>query len=169
MADPLDSEFTAQNPIVAAANRIREQRMIDAALRPDSEQTTFEDAQSGLMAFAAALTVGIKRLNAIVGERHGVKLIRLEKPLRLRVRFREKRVALDLDDIHQLIIISGEGFDGEWQFDPQSDVPALMNLSKLSSDEGYGERLTASTLLRLIAEDAQLPRPPELDAGPLQF
>ena len=169
MPDPMETAFTAQNPIVEAANRIRDQRAIDSVLRSDAHTATFDDAESGLAAFAAGLLVGIKRLNAIIGERTGVKLIRLEKPLRLRLRFREKRVALDLDDIHQLIRISGEGFDGDWQFDTQSEAPTLINLSKLSTDAGYGDGLTPSTLLRLIVQDAQLPRPPELDAGPLQF
>ena len=67
-------------------------------------------------------------------------------------------------------MIHGHGLDGEYQFDASSDVPALINLSKLSTEAGYGEALTGSLLLKRIAEEAELPRPAHLDgSGPLQF
>ncbi len=62
----------------------------------------------------------------------------------------------------------GLGLDGEYQFDPGAAVPALINLSKLSTEAGYGEPLTPSRLLKTIAADAELPRPAHLDAlGPI--
>ena len=96
--------------------------------------------------------------------------MRLEKPLRLRLRFGTKRISLDLDRERQLVIVAGEGLDGEYQFDTSADVPALINLSLLSTEEGYGEPLTGSALLKTIAADAELPRPAHLDApGPMRF
>jgi hypothetical protein len=87
----------------------------------------------------------------------------------LRLRFRDKRVALDLDAARQLVVVSGEGLDGEYQF-VGADVPALMNLSKFSTDAGYRDALTGSDFLKTIAADAQLPRPAHLDEpGPMRF
>ncbi len=169
MPDPFEEDFTAQNPIVAAASKIRARREIEKALDDSGQPAAYEDAESALKAFGKQLQVGIKRLNAIIGERTGVKFIRLERPLRLRLRFGEKRVALDLDDMHQLVRITGEGLDGEYQFAPQPGVPALINLSIVSTQAGYGEALTASVLLRELAKDAQLPPPPSHGQGPLQF
>ncbi len=95
--------------------------------------------------------------------------MRLENPLRLRLRFRDKRIALDLDAARQLVLIAGGGFDGEYQF-IDADVPALMNLSHLSTEEGYRDPLTGSGLLKAIAADAELPRPAHLDEpGPMRF
>ncbi len=169
MADPMKPEFTAQNPIVAAAERIRARRTIEAAADGESgARRDFDDAESGLRAFATSLADGIVRINAIVGERNGIRLIRLEKPFRLRIRFGEKRISLDLDDVHQLVRIGGEGFDGEYQFVPSAAVPALINVSIVSTEAGYGEALTASSLLKKIAQDAELPRPSHLDrSGPI--
>jgi hypothetical protein len=171
MPDPFDEEFTAQNPIVAAAMRIRAQREIEKAV--DSTQggaIAYEDAESAFDAFGNLLQSGTKRLNSILGERNGVKFVRLERPPRLRLRFGDKRVILDLDEVQQLVRISGIGFDGEWQFEPEAPVPSLINLSKISTEEGYGEPLTPSSLLKAIAQDAELPRPPHLDgSGPLSF
>ena len=172
MADPMKPEFTAQNPIVEAAMRLRARRelgeVIDAATGEPIERKP-EDAEESLRLFGDHLAGGVKRLNSILGQ-NGVKLVRLERPLRLRVRFQDKRVTIDLDDVHQLVRIAGGGFDGEYQFDPGSKVPALINLSKLSTDAGYGERLTPSSFLKQIAQDVELPRPPHLDSpGPLQF
>lgn len=161
-------EFTAQNPIVAAAEKIRARRAVEAAADGEEPRRDFDDAESGLRAFAKSLADGIVRINAIVGERDGIRLVRLEKPLRLRVRFRDKRVALDLDDVHQLIRVAGEGFDGEYQFVPNAAVPALMNVSIVSTEAGYGDALTASSLLKTVARDAELPRPSHLDrSGPI--
>jgi hypothetical protein len=173
MADPLDPEFTAQNPIVAAAARIRARRdlgtVIDANTG-DAVERKPEDAEESLAAFAKRLGDAVKRLNSILGNRNGVKLIRLEKPLRLRLRFGEKRVTIDLDDVHQLVRITGIGLEGEYQFDLDADVPSLINLSKISTEAGYGDRLTASSLLKLLAQDAELPQPSHLNGpGPLQF
>ncbi len=126
------------------------------------------NVRAQLAAFGVALQEGAKRLNAIVGRDAGVRFVRLEKPLRLRLRFREKRVALDIDEAQQLVRITGGGLEGDYQF-AQTEVPALINLSKLSTDEGYREPMTASALLKLVAQDAELPRPAHLDQGPLQF
>ena len=169
----MEPEFTAQNPIVEAASRIRARRelgaLIDAATG-EAVPRKPEDAAESLEAFAKALWAGAKRLNSIIGTRDGVKVVRLEKPLRLRVRFREKRVTMDLDEVHQLISIKGADLDGEYQFDLSAAVPALINTSQLSTEGGYGEALTASSLLKTLASDAELPRPQHLDApGPIQF
>jgi hypothetical protein len=172
MPDPMEPEFTAQNPIVAAASRIRARREIEKAIDAADSGTPRrpEDAEESLQLFGQQLVMGCKRLNAILGQRNGVKFIRLERPLRIRLRFREERVSLELDDVHQLVRISGHGLDGEYQFDPDSAMPALINLSKISTEEGYGERLTPSSLLKSIASEAELPLPDRLNApGPLQF
>jgi hypothetical protein len=166
-------EFTAQNPIVAAAEKIRARREIGAAIDSVASQAGArkpEDAEESLRAFSLRLADGCTLLNSIVGAAKGAKLVRLEKPLRVRLRFGDKRVALDLDEVNQLVRISGCGLDGDYQFDLDAPVPSLINLSKLSTEEGYGERVTSSWLLKTIARDAELPRPPHLDgSGPLQF
>lgn len=171
MADPFDEEFTHQNPIVAAAMRIRARKEVARVLDADEQQpVAYEDAESAFGVFGAQLQMGTKRLNSILGERNGVKFVRLEKPPRLRLRFGEKRVSLDLDEVHQLVRVQGLDLDGEYQFDPDQSVPSLINLSKLSTEAGYGEALTPSSLLKLIAQDAELPRPPHLSgSGPLSF
>lgn len=166
--DHIDSE---PNPIVALAQRLRARQDIERAI--DSATPAFEpgagDARSQLDAFALALAIGAKRLNSILG-RGGVTFVRLEKPLRVRLRFRDKRVSLDLDETRQLVSVAGGGVDGEYQFDPGADPPALLNLSQLSTEPGYGVALTPNVLLKKIAEDAELPRPAGLDGlGPLQF
>jgi hypothetical protein len=171
MPDPFDEEFTSQNPIVAAAMRIRSRKEIDRVVDANPDQAVpFEDADSAFAAFGARLQIGAKRLNSILGQRTGVKFIRLEKPPRLRLRFGEKRVSLDLDEVHQLVRVSGLDLDGEWQFDPDAQVPSLINLSKISTEAGYGQALTPSSLLKSIAQDAELPRPSHLNGpGPLSF
>jgi hypothetical protein len=173
MPDPMDPEFTGQNPIVAAAQKIRARREVGKAIDASTGDVTArkpEDAEESLRLFAEHLAAGIKRLNAILGERNGVKLVRLERPLRLRLRFGDQRVALDLDDVHQLVRLRGLELDGDYQFDPNSGVPALVNLSKISTEAGYGEPLTASSLLKQLASDAELEPPPHLHGlGPLTF
>jgi hypothetical protein len=169
MADPLEPEFTAQNPIVAAASRIRAKREIDRAIDAggDDAAPQPEDAEQLLALFHQRLQEGVKRLESILGP-GSVRIVRFEKPLRLRVRFRDKKVSLDLDDVHQLVRVSGLELDGDYQFDQSAATPALINISKISTDAGYGEALTASSLLKRIAQDAELPRPPHLDGhGPL--
>ncbi|MBV9972919.1 MAG: hypothetical protein JO135_06255 [Candidatus Eremiobacteraeota bacterium] len=165
-----DEEPEPSNPIVAAAMRIRARR--DLAGEIDSATSrgmqSFEDAEQSLRAFADRLRAGIERVNSILGKQ-GVKLIVLERPLRIRLRFREERVALDLDEVHQLIRVSGADLAGEYQFDPDAPLPALINLSKISTEAGYGERLTAASLLKKLTADAELPRPPHLDEPPLKF
>jgi hypothetical protein len=172
MPDPMDPEFTGQNPIVAAATRIRARRDLETAIDSATSglaQRTPEDAEASLRLFIEHLNAGAKRLNSILG-RDGVKIVTLERPLRLRLRFREHRVAFELDDVHQLVRVTGLDLDGEYQFDPSAGIPALINLSKISTEAGYGDRLTASSLLKSIAQDAQLPRPSHLDSpGPLSF
>lgn len=169
----MDPEFTGQNPIVAAATRIRARRelgkVIDAATG-DVIPRRPEDAEESLRLFAEGAAMACKRLNAILGQRNGVKLIVLERPLRLRLRFRALRVTLDLDDPHQLVRVAGLDLGGEYQFDPAADVPALIDISKISTEAGYGERLTASSLLKQLASEAELPQPGHLSGpGPLSF
>ena len=165
-------EFTAQNPIVEAASRLRTRRDIASVIDASSGEPAPrkpEDAEESLRLFARNLLDGVKRLNSILGP-NAVRVVTLERPLRLRVRFGEKRVSLELDEVQQLVRITGIALDGEYQFDLSAPVPALINLSKISTEAGYGEALTASSLLKLIAQDAELPRPSHLDrSGPLQF
>jgi len=169
----MDPEFTGQNPIVAAASRIRAKRelgkVIDAATGDTIERKP-EDAEESLRLFEEHLRAGIKRLNAILGERNGVKLVRLERPLRLRLRFGQQKVGLDLDEVRQLVRMRGLDFDGEYQFDPTAAVPALINLSKISTEAGYGERVSPSSVLKELASEAELPAPDRSNVpGPLQF
>jgi hypothetical protein len=157
---------------VELASKLRARRdlasAVDSAV-PANAPPQGADAQQTLSAFGEALHIGAKRLNVIL-RKDGVTYIRLEKPLRIRLRFREKRVNLAVDEARQLIIVKGLNLEGEYQVDTNASVPALINLSKLSTDSGYGEALTASSLLKLISQDAALPRPPHLDvSGPLQF
>ncbi len=160
------------NPIVAMATKLRARRDLGSAIDSAAEGTApavAGDAEASLRAFAEAVGTAAKRLNSILGK-NGVTFVRLEKPLRLRVRFRDKRVTLDLDAARQLVLVRGEGLEGEYQFDSGAVVPSLINLSKLSTDAGYREALTAPALLKLIAQDAELPRPSHLDGpGPLSF
>jgi hypothetical protein len=169
--NPFDEEFTQQNPIVAAATRIRARREIErAADGNDAGPVVFEDAEQALTAFGERLAAGAKRLNAILGDRGAMKFIKLLRPLRLRLRFADKRVSLDLDEVHQLVRIAGLDLEGEWQFDASAQVPSLINLSKISTEAGYGEALTPSSLLKLIAADAELEPPAHLQGpGPLSF
>ena len=161
-----------QNPIVAMATRIRARRDLGAAIdsaTADGPRAAAEDDESRFAALADVLATGTKRLNSILGK-NGVTFVRLEIPLRLRLRFGTKRISLDLDRERQLVIVAGLGLDGEYQFDTAAEVPALINLSLLSTAEGYGEPLTGSALLKTIAADAELPRPAHLDApGPMRF
>ena len=161
-----------QNPIVAMATRIRARRDLGAAIdsaTAEDARTANGDDETRFAQLADVLTTGTKRLNSILGK-NGVTFVRLEKPLRLRLRFGGKRISLDLDRERQLVIVAGLGIDGEYQFDTSASVPALINLSILSTDAGYGEALTGSALLKLIAADAELPRPAHLDApGPMRF
>ena len=161
------------NPIVAMAMRIRARKEIESALDSipaRSGASELEaDAAAALGAFAEALRIATKRLNSILGK-NGVTFVRLERPLRLRVRFGEKRISLDLDAARQLVIVRGEGLEGEYQFDPGAPAPTLINLSQLSTEAGYGEPLTASGVLKTLARDAELPRPAHLEGpGPLGF
>jgi len=171
MPNPFDQKFTQQNPIVEAATRIRARREIErVADGGDVEPVPFEDAEQALNAFGERLAAGAKRLNAILGDRNGMKFVKLLRPLRLRLRFADKRVSLDLDEVHQLVRVAGLSLEGEWQFDPGAQVPSLINLSKISTEAGYGEALTAPSLLKLIAADAELEPPPHLQGpGPLSF
>ncbi len=164
-------EFTAQNPIVEAASRIRARRELGSVVDDATSGAPAEkpqDAQESLALFAKQLAEGCKRLNAVLGQ-NGVKFVRLERPARLRLRFGDKRAALNLDDVQQLVRVSGLELDGDYQFDLASAVPSLINISKISTDADYGVRLTASSLLKRISEDAELPRPQHLGAGPLQL
>jgi hypothetical protein len=155
MPDPMEPEFTAQNPIVAAATKIRARRELGRAIDAAAGEVAArkpEDAEESLQLFAQHLAAGSKRFNAIVGERDGVKLIILRRPLRLRLRYRGERISLDLDEVNQLVRIKGLDLDGDYQFDLDAELPALINLSKISTEAGYGERLTAASLLKYVAE-----------------
>jgi hypothetical protein len=155
----MDPEFTARNPIVAAATKIRARREIARAIDAATEAVAPrkpEDAEESLRLLAQRLAAGSRRFNAIVGERNGVKLVVLERPLRLRLRFRDHRAGLDLDEVNQLVRVRGLDLDGDYQFDPVADVPALINLSKISTEAGYGERLSASSLLKLLTASDEL-------------
>lgn len=169
----MDPEFTGQNPIVAAATRIRAKREIGKAIDAATGEAVAphpEDAEESLRLFAGRLASAAKRLNSILGETKGVKIVRLERPLRIRLRFGDERVGLELDDVHQLVRVTGLGLNGEYQFDPSSEIPALINLSKISTEAGYGERLTPSSLLKALASGAELPQPGHLSGpGPLSF
>ena len=162
------------NPIVAQAMKIRARRELGDAIDAATPQSAGppaapgSDAANRLDAFGRAVAEGAKRLNAILGP-DGVTFVRLERPLRLRLRFRGKRVALDADDARQLVVVRGLDLDGDYQFDA-GDSPALIGISKLSTEAGYGDALTPSSLLKTIAQDAELPRPAHLDGlGPLQL
>jgi hypothetical protein len=169
--DPENADLNP-NPIVAMAMRIRARKDVGAAIdsaTPAAAAAPGDDAAAALAAFAEALSVGARRLHAILGK-DGLTFVRLEKPLRVRLRFREKRVSLDVDEPQQLVRIRGLGLDGEYQFDAGNGPPALINLSKLSTDAGYGDRLGPNELLKTITEDAALPRPPHLDGlGPIRL
>lgn len=161
-----------ENPIVAMATKLRARRDLAAAIDSATAGAAAprgDDAAARFAALAGVLATGTKRLNTILGAHTGVTLVRLENPLRLRLRFRDRRIALDLDAARQLVVVAGAGLDGEYQF-VEGDVPALLNLSKFSTDEGYRDVLTGSQLLKTISADAQLPRPAHLDEpGPMRF
>ena len=167
-----EHDETPQNPIVAMATRIRARRDLGAAIDSATVDVTpppMGDDESRFAALAGVLAIGTKRLNSILGK-NGVTFVRLEKPLRLRLRYQQKRISLDLDREQQLVMVTGCDLDGAYQFETASDVPALINTSKLSTDEGYGDVITGSALLKMISSDAELPRPAHLDApGPMRF
>ena len=160
------------NPIVAMAMKIRARKDLETAVdgaTPAGERSGEMDAAASLGAFGDALSLGAKRLNSIMGP-GAMQYVRLEKPLRIRLRFGDKRVSMSVNEPQQLIVVKGLDLDGEYQFDAGSSVPALINLSKLSTDEGYRDALTPNVLLKEIARDAEIPRPEHLDAlGPLQI
>ena len=176
--DPKDGHENP-NPIVAMAMRIRARKDVAGAIdsaTPAAPPLSGADASGALEAFGQALAVGARRLNAILGSgarrdaSPRITYVRLEKPLRMRLRFGEKRVALDLDEGRQLVLVRGLELDGEYQFDASSGAQGLINLSILSTDAGYGEPLTPNALLKRIAQDAELPRPAHLDGlGPIQL
>ena len=154
------------------AQKLRARRDLGAAIdsaTAGAAAATGSDAAERFAALVQIVATGAKRLNAILGKRDGVTVVRMERPPRLRLRFRDRRVALDLDEARQLVVVSGLDLDGEYQF-VGGEVPGLLNLSKLSTDPGYSDAVTGSALLKRIAEDAELPRPAHLDApGPLNF
>jgi hypothetical protein len=166
----MDDEL--QNPIVAMAMKLRARRDLGAAIDSATDGTATggqRDTGEAFAALADVLAIGTKRLNSILGK-NGVTFIRLEKPLRLRLRFRGKRVALDLDPVQQLVRITGADLDGDYQFDTSAPVPTLMNLSILSTDAGYREGITGNAILKQLAADAEIPPPAHLQGpGPLQF
>jgi hypothetical protein len=160
------------NPIVAMAMRIRARKDIAGAIdsaTPSVAPETGADAGAALEAFGEALAVGARRLNSILGK-NAMTYVRLERPLRVRLRFDRKRVAFDLDEARQLVVVRGLDLDGEYQFDATGEAQGLINLSILSNDPGYGVGLTPNDVLKAIAQDAELPRPPHLDGlGPISL
>ena len=91
------------------AKKLRARRDLGAAIdsaTADAAPRRGDDAAARFAALAEVLAVGTKRLNSILGKRTGVTFVRLEGPPRLRLRFREKRVALDLDAARQLVLIA---------------------------------------------------------------
>ncbi len=160
-----------QNPIVAMAMKIRARRDLGAAIESATANVpagVADDAEARFAALGEVLATGSRRLNSILGK-NGVTFVRLEKPLRLRLRFHGQRISLDLDRERQLVTIAGGELDGEYQF-ADDPTPALINLSKLSTESGYGDLLTGSAILKRIAADAELPRPAHLEgSGPIQL
>jgi hypothetical protein len=158
------------NPIVAMAMRIRARKDVGAAIDsavPSTPPPPGGGTAAGLDAFGQALATGARRLNAVLGK-NAMTFVRLEKPLRVRLRFSDKRVSLDLDPQRELVIVRGLGLDGEYQFDPSAAAPELLNLSKLSTEAGYRDALTPAAVLKALAQDAELPRPAHLDGlGPI--
>jgi len=168
------SDEELQNPIVALASRIKARRDLasaiasattdGAALAPAANERT----EAALRRFSASLAMGSKRLASILGQRV-LRHLTLEAPFRVRVRMAERRLAFDLDAARELVVVRGLGLDGDYQFDHGSAEPALVNLSLLSTEAGYGTALTPTRALELLARDAELPRPAHLDEGPLRF
>src|SRR3984885_11726204 len=129
-----------QNPIVAQAMKIRARRDLGAAIDSATAgvpAAVADDAEARFAALGEVLATGSRRLNSILGK-NGIMFIRLEKPLRLRLRFRGHRISLGLDRERQLVAITGLDLDGEYQFADDA-TPALVNLSKLSTESGYGD------------------------------
>ena len=91
-----------------AATRAARHRARDRRRRRRCTDAVGEDAEASLRLFVGRLLEGAKRLESILGK-GAVKIVRLEKPLRVRVRFGEQRVSLDLDDVHQLVRITRRG------------------------------------------------------------
>ncbi len=166
----MDDSSENPNPIVAMAMKIRARKDIETAIdagTPAGERTDTSDATVSLGAFGDALAIGARRLNSILGS-SAMTYVRLQKPLRIRLRYAGKRITFDVDEPRQLVSVRGLDFDGEYQFDPSAPTPALINLSILSTEAGYGSALTPTTVLKKIAEDTKLPRPAHLDAvGPI--
>ncbi|GAC1444908.1 MAG: hypothetical protein NVS2B8_12070 [Vulcanimicrobiaceae bacterium] len=158
------------NPIVAMAMKIRARKDIESAIdsgTPAVDRPVTPDAAAALAAFGDALAIGARRLNSILAS-SAMTYVRLERPLRIRLRYAGKRITFDLDTVRELVVVRGCDFDGDYQFDTGASVPALINLSKLSTDADYGEALTPNVALKRIAEESELPRPPHLDGlGPL--
>src|SRR5271156_2634099 len=152
--------------------RLKARRDVENAIEsgtPRGERAGAGDVVTSLEAFAAALSTGIRSLHSILGK-NGVTFVKLEGPLRVRLRFRDKRVSLDADEERQPGVGRGLARDGDYQFDTGAETPALINLSQLSTEAGYGDALTPAQLLKAIAAEAELPRPAHLDEpGPLRF
>jgi len=168
------SDDEPQNPIVALASRIKARRdlarAIDSATTDGAtlDSAASETTEAALRRFSASLATGSKRLASILGPQV-IRHLTLEAPLRVRLRMDERRLALDLDTTRELVVVRGLGLDGDYQFDHGSAEPALVNLSLLSTEAGYGTALTPARALEALARDAELPRPAHLDEGPLRF
>jgi len=168
------SDDELQNPIVALASRIKARRDLASAIASATSDgaplapTANETTEAALRRFSTSLAIGSKRLGSILGP--GVlRHLTLEAPFRVRLRMAERRLAFDLDATRELVVVRGLELDGDYQFDHGSAEPALMNLSLLSTEAGYGTALTPARALELLARDAELPRPAHLDEGPLRF
>ena len=112
----------SENPIVAMAKKLRARRDLGAAIDSATAGTAAprgDDAASRFAALAEVLAIGTKRLNSILGKRTGVTFVRLESPPRLRLRFRDHRIALDLDAARQLVMVAGAA----WTASTSSSTP----------------------------------------------
>jgi len=160
------------NPIVDLAMRLRARRDLNEAVESSARQPALPpgiDTEERLRVFADGLAGGVKKLNAILGQRNGVTLVRLERPLRVTLRFRNTRVTIKPTSDGQYVRVSGGGWDGEFGFEPSTNALFPKAWFEPSSSASEGEPLTPSSMLRELTRDAMLPPPSPPDLGPLQF
>jgi len=164
------------NPIVDMAMRLRARKDLDEAVEASTRRPAPQpgvDTEARLRAFADGLAGGIKKLNSILGQRNGVTLVRLERPFRVTLRFREKRVTVKLADDGEHVRVSGAQWEGEYAFEPSTNAlfpKAWFEASASVSEPPRGqddEPLTPSSLLRELTRDAMLPPPVPPGLGPL--
>lgn len=163
------------NPIVDLAMRLRARRDLNQAVEASSQQGPPPPpgvaTEERLRSFADGLAGGIKKLNAILGQKNGATLVRLEKPFRIALRFREKRVTIRPAQDGQYVRITGAGWDDEYGFEPSTNAlfPRAWFEASSSPSVSQGEALTPSSMLRELTRDAMLPPPAPPEIGPLQL